>query len=127
MHLGDHDPSGLSIFDVLNEDVTEFVNSGKLDGDGTVEFHRIAVTEGQIADLDLITQPRKKNDKKAYVGIFGDRDSTCQIEAIPPDELSRIVMDEVEQLIDEYAHMRALAHEKKARKKMGKQFEKMMG
>ncbi|MEE9590762.1 MAG: hypothetical protein V3V97_22390 [Hyphomicrobiaceae bacterium] len=41
MHIGDHDPSGCSIFTVLDEDLNAFVD----EMGSSVELKRIAVTE----------------------------------------------------------------------------------
>ena len=52
-----------------------------------VAFTRLAVTPAQIARLQLPTAPPKVTDRRAFDGA-----GTVQAEAIPPDELARIVV-----------------------------------
>ncbi|MEE9590761.1 MAG: hypothetical protein V3V97_22385 [Hyphomicrobiaceae bacterium] len=77
-------------------------------------------------DLNLTTQPRKVSDKKSYPGIGGETSITCQAEAIPPDQLARIVRAEVEALICLESHAEALADEREARDDLSKKFSKVM-
>jgi hypothetical protein len=73
LHIGDLDRHGESIFDVLSEDVRAF------EGNGKVEFERIAVTEQQVDELGLVSS-------------FED-ELVVQAEAIPPDVLAELVDD----------------------------------
>lgn len=119
LHIGDHDPSGLSIFNVLEEDVTKFAE----ELGGVVWFKRIAVTEEQVGSLELPTQRRKVTDAKSYPGVFGDTTITCQAEAIAPNVLANIVMAEVEELICRDSHNAALQEEKEAQNDLEKRLE----
>ena len=104
LHLGDYDPSGLSILDSLAEDVVEFCHG--LDADrwtraalnGTappVEFRRVVVTPRQIADYQLPTAPQKGTDNR------GDwMDETVQAEALPPDVLAAEIRAAIEDATD---------------------------
>ena len=124
LHLGDHDPSGINIFDVLDDDVSTFVN--QMDDSGTIEFRRIAVTKDQVRELGLSTQERNEDDDRGYVGIFGDTSITCQCEAIPPDELAGIVLGAVEDLTDMDAHQEALDHEEETQEELNEKFSEFM-
>ena len=85
LHVGDHDPSGLALFEAAAEDVEAFA------GFGSAEFKRIAVTVEQIERYQLPTAPAKTRDKRsAWVG-----GGTVQAEALPPDVLA----DEVRQAV----------------------------
>ena len=85
LHIGDHDPSGLALFEAAAEDVDAFTEFN------SVEFKRIAVTVEQIERYQLPTAPAKANDKRsAWVG-----GGTVQAEALPPDVLA----DEVRQAV----------------------------
>lgn len=86
LHVGDYDPSGIHLFKSLEEDVTAFLGDR-----GIAEFRRLAVTQRQIKRLGLATQPKNPNDNRGFDGVDGDGVSTCQLEAIAPDELARIV------------------------------------
>ena len=83
LHVGDHDPSGVHMFGSLDEDVRSFLDG--LGAGGRVAFVRLAVTPEQVDELDLPTSPPKKSDRRSFTG------DTVQAEAIPPDELARIV------------------------------------
>jgi len=86
LHIGDHDPSGVHLFSALAEDVTAFARDlGAYD----LQFTRLAVTPEQMADMELLTAPPKKTDRRAFEG------QTTQAEAIPPNVLSQIVRDAI--------------------------------
>jgi hypothetical protein len=92
LHVGDHDPSGLALFQAAAEDVAAMVDHLG----GVVEFQRVAVTVEQISRYDLPTAPAKAHDKRsAWVG-----GGTVQAEALPPDVLAGEVRQAVVFLID---------------------------
>jgi len=94
LHLGDHDPSGQSLFNNLVEDVGKFVEDlgGPL---GWVRFQRVAVTQQQIEDYHLPTAPPKPTDRRGrWEG------GTVQCEALPPDVLADELRAAIEALID---------------------------
>jgi hypothetical protein len=80
LHIGDHDPSGVSMFLAFLEDVEAFTRD--LGGDAT--FTRLAVTPAQVTTYDLPTAPPKPTDKRAFAG------QTCQAEALAPVAKARI-------------------------------------
>jgi hypothetical protein len=92
LHVGDHDPSGLSILDSSAEDVWAFVEGL----DGTVPtVTRLAVTEEQIRRYQLPTAPQKTTDQR------GERmDHTVQAEALSPDQLEAELRAGLEQVVD---------------------------
>jgi hypothetical protein len=101
LQVGDHDPSGRSIFDRAAADVTQLA-ADLADRDGyeepVVEFRRIAVTPAQIHHYQLPGAPAKATDKR---GTWeGD---TVQAEALPPDTLADEVRLAVTPLIDQAA------------------------
>jgi hypothetical protein len=102
LHLGDYDPDGESIFDSLVEDVAGFLAD---DAPHLLEkyprpalFQRVALTERQVRLYDLPTAPPKKSSSrtKRWAG-----EATCQLEALPPDRLRRMVVATVEGYLDE--------------------------
>lgn len=97
LHLGDHDPSGVSLFDAVAEDVEAFVNADRLNGLVEVAFHRVALTAEQVKAYDLPTAPAKATDSRSKNWTGG----TCQLEALPPDEIAILVAD----AIKSYLHM----------------------
>ncbi|WP_049575002.1 hypothetical protein, partial [Streptomyces sp. SBT349] len=61
LHLGDHDPSGLSILDSAAEDITAFA----LDlGAAPPTFARLGVTAAQITRYRLPSAPQKATDRR---------------------------------------------------------------
>jgi hypothetical protein len=92
LHLGDHDPSGVHMFSSIMEDVQALARDLGLPGE--IRFTRLAVTPEQITALHLPTAPAKETDRRSFEG------ETVQCEAIPPDELARIVQAAIDQRID---------------------------
>ncbi len=90
LHIGDHDPSGVHMFDSLAEDVTAFVEHF----DGVVWFERIAITPAQIEQYQLPTAPAKPGDRRRFDG------ETTQAEALDPAVLASIVKTNIDRFID---------------------------
>lgn len=98
LHVGDFDPSGLSILDSVAEDVAAFVADL---GGHIPTFARLAVTPEQIAHYRLPTAPQKPTDRR------GERMAeTVQAEALTPDQLASELRTALEQVTD----LAALAH-----------------
>ncbi len=96
LHLGDFDPSGASMFDVIGEDVGKFVLADRPHGMVTAEFRRVALTAEQVKDYGLPTAPAKATDSraKAWSG------ETCQLEALAPDQIAELLRDAIEHIVD---------------------------
>jgi hypothetical protein len=96
LHLGDFDPSGVSIFDSVAEDVSAFVEEDRPWGTVSVQFERVALTAGQVKDFDLPTAPPKATDSrsKAWAG------ETCQLEALPPNVIADILTGHIARHFD---------------------------
>ena len=96
LHVGDYDPSGVSIYDSLAADVIAF-------SEGLASFERVALTPEQIEHYNLPTAPAKATDRR------GNKvQDTCQAEAMPPD----ILADTVNQAIIEKYDMAQLEVDK---------------
>jgi hypothetical protein len=98
LHLGDLDPSGVSIFDSVAEDVAAFVQSDRPWATVSVEFERVALTRDHVRQYGLPTVPPKATDtrSKSWAG------ETCQLEALPPDIIADILRQAVERRISAY-------------------------
>jgi hypothetical protein len=107
LHVGDHDPSGVHMFGSLDEDVGSFLEG--LGAGGRVVFVRLAVTPAQVEEFDLPTSPPKKTDRRSFTG------DTVQAEAIPPDELARIVREAIVERLDADALETVLDREQRER------------
>src|SRR5262245_23602608 len=112
LHIGDHDPSGVSMFLAFLEDVEAFAR--ELGGQAT--FTRLAVTPQQIRSYRLPTAPPKKDDKRAFSGM------TCQAEALPPDALANILRTTIEERVDQRVLDRVLRQERRIRRELSKRF-----
>jgi hypothetical protein len=109
MHVGDHDPSGESLFNVLEEDITAMCSD--LGRDDVVEFFRVAITREQIRVYGLPEQERKQTDKR---GEWSG--GTTQAEALTPTQLEDEVRAAIEAWIDPDALDRIRAVEEAERK-----------
>jgi hypothetical protein len=99
LHLGDYDPSGENIFDVIAEDVHAFLISiipHKHPGDVAL-FKRVALTPELIREHNLPTAPAKRTDSRSK--RWGGRE-TCQLEALPPDVLANVITHEIESYLN---------------------------
>jgi hypothetical protein len=88
LHVGDYDPSGESIFEVVVEDAAAFVQADRTIGLPEVRGVRVALTAEQVQEHDLPTAPPKNEDSRttAWEGR-----GTCQLEALAPDVLAGLV------------------------------------
>jgi hypothetical protein len=109
LHIGDHDPSGVSMFLAFLEDVEAFAR--ELGGQAT--FTRPA----QIGGHRLPTAPPKATDNRAFAG------ETCQAEALPPDVLAAILRAAIEDRTDQRVLERVLRQERRIRRELIRRFE----
>jgi hypothetical protein len=96
LHLGDYDPSGESIFTSFAEDVTAFVEADRPWFTVGLKFKRIALTARQVEEFELPTAPAKESDSRsaAWDG------ETCQLEAMPPDQISELLVEAITRWFD---------------------------
>lgn len=89
-YFGDHDPSGHKI----EEDIEKRLRGFALGAE--IHFERIAVTEDQIAEMNLPTRPTKRKGNTHAKGFQGD---SVDLDAISPLDLRRLVRDCIERHI----------------------------
>jgi len=101
LHLGDYDPSGVSLYESIKEDVHAFLSEDVLsyEPEQVAVFHRVALVPSQIDALGLTTYPPKASDSKAGPWIRAGL-RTCQLEALPPDLLARVLQSYIEHFLD---------------------------
>lgn len=99
LHLGDYDPSGENIFDVIAEDVHAFLLSiiPHKDPRDVALFRRVALTPELIREHNLPESPPKPSDSRSKQ--WGAR-QTCQLEALPPDVLADLLDSEIRGYLD---------------------------
>jgi hypothetical protein len=100
LHLGDHDPSGVSIHESMSEDLAAFCEDR--DEADVVEVRRAALTPRQIEAFGIATTPDevKPTDSRARSFIDRGLEPAAQLEAIPPDTLTHVVRLAVEDALD---------------------------
>jgi len=97
LHLGDHDPSGETIFDAIAADVYAFLEVDVAAPPQRVAiFERVALTQQQIGEYELPTDPAKESSHSAG---WGSR-RACQLEALEPDVLAEELRSAIEKHLD---------------------------
>jgi hypothetical protein len=102
IYAGDYDPSGVIIpHDVRLHLMYHFISAGKkID----FEMDRIALTEKMIVENNIITQPVEMSTMKSasirWKGVNGNRRESAQLEAIPPQDLQKLLKHEIEKVYE---------------------------
>jgi hypothetical protein len=88
--LTDFDPSGVSIAEKVEEELTERAPFSD------ITVHRLAVNREQIERWNLPTRPTKTSDTRAtgFRRIHGT--DSVELDAIPPDQLRQLVRDAID-------------------------------
>ena len=112
IHLGDHDPSGID----MTRDIEDRL---KLFGAKT-QVNRIALNMSQIREYDPPPNPAKFSDSRinSYVRNFGY--SSWELDALQPDVLSSLIINEISKYMDEEAYNAALEADEYAREEIEK-------
>ena len=87
-YFGDYDPSGIHIPVKVEETLGEM-------GAESV-FEVVAVNESQIEEFGLETRPTKKSDCRSK-NFHGE---SVELDAIPPDQLRRLISESITQHVD---------------------------
>jgi len=93
LQLTDFDPSGEDMVRDLEDRLTRY-------GASDFEVTKIALTSDQVRTLGLPPMPAKTSDPRyeRFAASYGEE--VVELDAIPPDELERIVSAAIEDLID---------------------------
>jgi hypothetical protein len=86
IYVGDYDPAGVLIDQSLEAEIRQHVGE-----DVNLTFHRLAITEAQIAAFDLPTKPRKEGDRRAR-----HVKETVEAEAMPAGILRDLLRGKIE-------------------------------
>ena len=89
IYIGDYDPAGVLIDISLNRELRRHLSD-----DVTLNFHRLAITEEQIAEFDLPAKPRKETDRRAL-----HIKTTVEAEAMPANILRTMLREKVESFL----------------------------
>ncbi len=96
LHVGDHDPSGVSIFAAMMADAAAFVEADRAIQTLEILPVRVALTAEQVAGYELPTAPAKSSDTRSKTWSGG----TCQLEALPPDVLAQVARTAIGEWLD---------------------------
>lgn len=116
-YLGDHDPSGE---DMVRDIADRFALFGV-----DVDVRKLALTMDQVEEYNPPPNPAKMSDSRAegYVAKHGA--SSWEVDALPPDVLSRIIADAFDEVIDRKAMDAVIAREELDKAKLRKLIAKM--
>lgn len=109
-HLGDHDPTGLDMTRDNDERTNMFART--LAG---VRVNRIGLNMDQIERFNLPPDPMKIVDSRAsdYTDRYGD--CSWELDALPSNEIERLVVSSIEGVINKASFDKALTAEAEAR------------
>lgn len=119
LHIGDHDPSGVAMFDAKKEDVQALARDLGYVTDWT--FTRVAVRPEHITEYSLASAPPKKTDKR---GTFVDT-RTVQAEALPPNILRDLIHKAIRDRIDWGIFEAVMREEAEVRSRLGPEFQEL--
>ncbi|MBA7627820.1 hypothetical protein ES703_35289 [subsurface metagenome] len=93
LQLTDFDPSGEDMVRDLEDRLTRY-------GAEDFDLVKIALTSDQVSTLGLPPMPAKKSDPRyqRFAASYGDQ--VVELDALPPDDLDRIVSTAIKDLID---------------------------
>lgn len=110
LHVGDYDPSGMSIFDSAADDVSQLavdlevrrtqadgflLDADEISAANLVEFRRVVVTPEQVATYRLPEAPPKETDRRGEWNA-----ETVQAEALSPDQLANELRAAFDAVVD---------------------------
>jgi hypothetical protein len=122
LHLGDHDPSGESIFnDGLVQDIHAFLAEDvpHKDPREVADFERVALVEEHVERYSLETEPPKATDSRT-ANWKGARTGACQLEALPPDKLAELLETAIKRRLDMTVYREDLKAEEEERRRITK-------
>ncbi len=119
LYLGDMDPSG----EDMVRDVGERLNTF----DVIVTVQKVALTMAQVREYGPPPNPAKMSDSRAeaYVEKHGRR--SWEVDAIPPEELARIIRDALDGLVDKKRMERVKKREVSDKARLKEAVKDLMG
>jgi hypothetical protein len=137
LHIGDHDPSGIHIFEALARDVIRFSEQmskrrGRPMPD--LEFIRLAVLPGQVVGIEPDERNWEDNRRFEWVTTrltsAGEEDhltnnpnETWQAEAIAPNDLAALVQDAIDQRFNYPVYQEVRKEEERTRHLLAQRLE----
>lgn len=100
LHLGDCDPSGLSIFQAVFEDVSEFVKADCRYPEQRFTAERVAITFDQINEHGLTPDPIETDDSRSRSWRERGLTDKVEIEALAPDVIARLLENAIKRHVN---------------------------
>ena len=119
LRLTDFDPSGEDMGRNLQDRLTRY-------GAEDFELEKIALTSNQVSALGLPPMPAKKPDSQYERLAASYGDEVVELDALPPDELERIVSAAIEDLIDQEAWQAEEAKARQEREEAQRRIEELL-
>ncbi len=121
LQLTDFDPSGEDMVRDLEDRLTRYGSLIQL------ELEKIALTSAQVSTLGLPPMPAKKSDPRydRFAASYGDQ--VVELDALPPDELERIVSTAIEDLIDQGPWNAEIEKAKQEKEEVQKRIDELLG
>jgi len=119
LQLTDFDPSGEDMVRDLEDRLTRY-------GAADFELTKIALTRDQVTTLGLPPMPAKKSDPRyeRFAASYGDE--VVELDALPPDELERIITTAIEDCIDPDTWNAELEKAKQEREEAQRRIEELL-
>ena len=108
LYLGDHDPSGEDMVRDVRDRLVMFGVKG-------LEVTKVALTMAQVRQYNPPPNPAKLTDSRAAAYVEEHGDESWEVDALPPDVLTRLVESAIQQHVD-VRRMRAIQREENAQR-----------
>ena len=114
LYLGDHDPSGEDMVRDVRDRLVLFGVRG-------LEVTKVALTMAQVREYDPPPNPAKLTDSRATKYVQEHGDESWEVDALPPDVLTRIVEAAIQEHVD-VRRMRRIQQEEDAQRERVNEF-----
>lgn len=111
LYLGDHDPSGEDMVRDIRERLGLFTRAD-------VKVIKLALTMSQIEDYDPPPNPAKVTDPRAAAYIAKHGNQSWEVDALPPDVLTRIIETAIGKVVDKKKMQRVLKQEEEDKRRL---------
>lgn len=114
IYLGDHDPSGLNMPEVICDRMETFIghHTGQSDD---FQMEHIALTRSQIRQYNPPPNPAKMTDTRAKKYLAAHGDSSWELDALTPSQMHKLIVEAVRSYRDEDTYQEVLVEQSKKR------------
>ncbi|OGZ78565.1 MAG: hypothetical protein A2360_04365 [Candidatus Staskawiczbacteria bacterium RIFOXYB1_FULL_32_11] len=113
LYFGDFDPTGLDIPRSAEENLNKHFGLYPI-------FERLALTEDDIAKYKLPPAPTKNTDSRAHAFVKEHGNITVELDALPPDVLTKRIEENIVKNLDMVQFMQDLNTEKREIEELNK-------